>query len=383
MHHAASRDVRIPQVSLALLVACSPGPGRTPPEATPPPPMPVTTTTTVPACTRVAAAEVEPIYQAGLDPNGAEYDAADACAVSEGGLRQAGDAILGHRADRPATKATRFDHKVMPKRLDEVSKRLALSPDERAHLMKDGFVVPARFADGDYVLALHEIYQSELPLYVSADAILHAVYASNDKLIAKIESGSLSPKLWTFLESLHCALADQYSTLPKDVARDLDVYISVARSLLADKAVPSVLGNDAEVARLAALAKSAGGLGSQDLFGRARMIDFTTYRPRGHYAAEAAGDNPDHANLEAYFRAATWLSRIEFNVVSRSCISSEADGSTAQTPRESADAIALGRLIDKAGLGPDLESFDRAWGLLAGKREDVPFVELARVAQAA
>ena len=43
---------------------------------------------------------------------------------------------------------------------------------------------------------------------------------------------------------MHCALAEAAASYPSEVARDLDLYLTIARSLLVDAAVPSVLGTD-------------------------------------------------------------------------------------------------------------------------------------------
>ncbi|MFO0657877.1 MAG: DUF3160 domain-containing protein [Polyangia bacterium] len=81
--------------------------------------------------------------------------------------------------------------------------------------------------------------------------------------------------------------------------------------------------------------RSAKDLTGVSLFGRPRMIDFSQYAPRGHYAAEP--------QMTALFQTAMWLSRLEFNLVSRSSRSS-APGTSPdprETPREVALALAL------------------------------------------
>ena len=53
----------------------------------------------------------------------------------------------------------------------------------------------ARLEADSYGSAFHEIFQSELPLYVSMDALFHAVYAANDGIIGDLEEGRLAPAL--------------------------------------------------------------------------------------------------------------------------------------------------------------------------------------------
>lgn len=334
-------------------------------------------------CQRSEKKELESIYIAPLSPNEAPFTAEQACAVTQGGIANAGAAVLSAASERPALPFKPWDHKTTPARLSLIERRFALSAAERAALMRDGLVIPERLSDSDYVMALHEVYQSQLPLYVSVDAIAHAIYASSDKLLAQLEATLLAPRLDRLLEALHCALPAATGRFPETVTRDVDLYLTVARSLLADKAVASLYAQDAEVKLLFDKAKAAGELAPHLLFGRARMIDFSLYRPRGHYAAEVSAQNPNHADLSAYFRAAMWLSRLEFNILSRSCTSSHRGPEIFATPREAAVAVALGRLAATAKLEGEINALDRAWGLLAGKREDVPLPKLAEIAAAA
>ena len=78
-----------------------------------------------------------------------------------------------------------------------------------------------------------------------------------------------------------------------------------------------------------------------------------------------------------------WLSRIELNLVSRSCRSSQ-PGPTVdarETPREARDALALADLAQRSGSLADLRGFEDVYAVFAGAREDVPLPALARIAQ--
>jgi Protein of unknown function (DUF3160) len=301
----------------------------------------------------------------------------DACTTFA--LDDAEDAIVGSRSEAPVHATTPWDHSSAPTGLDRVARRLGLTFVEREMLTRQGFVVPERLGAGDYTLAYHEIYQSQLPLYVSVDSVLHAIYAGNDALLVSIESARLSPMVGELLLRLYQALPGAASSYPHDVAADLDVYVTVARRLFEGKDIPSQLGNDPEVARLTSAAMAAESMQRVHLFGRDRMVDFSQYKPRGHYARSAEPDSPwpNSIDLRPYFRAAMWLSRIELNLVTRSCQSSSSSGDTAQTPREAATAVALADLATKADAMCDIEQLDKAFGLLAGRREDVSLAELA------
>jgi hypothetical protein len=307
----------------------------------------------------------------------------DQCEVADNNLRRAMDAILAAPAPAAFSKTpAAWNHRATPLHFEHVRARLAVSEDERTRLFRNGFVVlnrPVWQRAGSFARLFHDIYQAELPLYVSADAILHAVYASNDALIKDLEEHSLRPLLTQALGALYCALPAAAPRYGKEVARDLDLYLTVAQSLLLGERVASQLGDGSEVAALLSRIKQGESLATVPLFGRERVVDFSQFTPRGHYAAPATTDagtaGPD---LSAYFRAAMWLSRVEWNLISRSCRSSHPGLSRdpSETPREAQDALALADLAQRSGALPALEKLDTAWQLLAGPREDVSVAEL-------
>ena len=331
------------------------------------------------ACGRVRRAEPVPEPREEATVAGTAEDAADpqrACLVADSNIGRAAAAVLAQASvGRCAVAAKAWDHRSRPQYEARVEQRFHLTAAERLMLSQQGFVVPARFSFGTYSWAYHELYQSQLPLYVSADAIFHAIFASNDNLIAAIEKQRLRPLLGQVLDALACTLVDAAPGYPPEVARDLDLYLAVARSLLADAPVPGVLGEPAELQSLVELAKKATGLGRVTIFGRERYIDFSAYTPRGHYTGE----------LAPFFRAAMWLSRLEFNLVSRSSRSShpEVIPDRSETPREAVVALALSDLVEQAKVQSGVSLLEHAWGLLAGKREDVSLADLTRLRQQA
>jgi hypothetical protein len=296
-----------------------------------------------------------------------------ACEVTLESVDAATADVLALPPPGASAAATPWDHKTAPARLDLVDRRYALTADERARLFREGFVVPARLSAVGWADALHDLWQSELPIWISADAILHAVYASNDRIVARIEETYFADRLAAALDAMHCTLPRNAVRWPKEVAHDVDLYLTVARSLLAGVPAPSAMGTDAEAALLVAEAMKADRLAALAIFGRDRLVDFTQYAPRGHYNASP--------RLSAVFRAEMWLSRLEFNVVSRSSRSSAntAAPDPRETPREAVDALALAELAESAGAAAAIAALDRVWGALAGKREDLGLADLSRL----
>lgn len=369
-------------VLAAAVASCA---GEAPPSPAPPPPVappPATTLalTPTPAVSAACPAAAPP------DAGAPEYfedersarekpeRAGDLCGTSESNLARAMDAVAKGAGKGNVVSAAPWDKRSKPAQLDRVAKRFNLDKKEQDALARSGFVVPARLTFPSYSHAFHEIYQSEMPLYVSVDAILHAVYIGNDRTLERVEQRRLAPLLGRTLAALHCTLPKVAPSYPPEVARDLDVYLTVARSLLDERPVSAAFeGSDAEATSLVKRALDAASLAVVPLFGRDRYVDFTMFTPRGHYTR-----SPD---LTRYFRAATWLARVELNLVSRSSRSSASTDAAdpRETPREAIDALALADLAERAGAMDAIRAMDAAWSAFAGIREDVPLDHLASI----
>ncbi|MEO7735274.1 MAG: DUF3160 domain-containing protein [Kofleriaceae bacterium] len=278
---------------------------------------------------------------------------------------------------RPSGKPlphTPWNHKTPPARLALITQRFELAPPELERLRQTGVVVPARLALPSYAYGYHEIFQSQLPVYITADSLFHAVFASHDATVEDLEKSSLAPALADALARMHCALPAAAADYPADTVRDLDLYLTVARNLAADVPVVSLLGDtavDREAAALLAKIKAAAGAEQLAMFGRPRLIDFTQYTPRGHYTSSE--------ELTRYFLAAMWTSRLELNLVSRSSRSSAPgpEPDPRETPREAIDALALADLATRGGAAAGIATVEQAWTMLAGRREDVTIDQLA------
>ncbi len=280
-------------------------------------------------------------------------------------------------AARPTVARQPRNRGVPPKYLDLVRERYGLTATEEAMLAKSGMVVLSRVTFPSYGYAMHEIHRQELPLYVTADSLLQAVFRSHEEVLVRAEN-NLASRLDGLLEKLQATLlGDTRAATPKytpEIAKDADLYLAVARALLRGGGdSTSALGQDAAVEPLVAKAMSATQVETVDLFGRPRKVDFTFYEPRGLYL--------DHGELHGYFRAMVWLTRLELNLVSRGSQSSAPQLTTDETPREATLALVLADLVERAGIAGDVARIDAFQRKLAGKREDVPLAELTRIAK--
>jgi hypothetical protein len=319
-------------------------------------------------------------------------NSADTCVVAATNLARAQRESRVFLASTTAPPPAPSSPRTPPKYLDRLDAHLHLTTEEKATLQTNGFVVLDRFAYASYANAFHDVFQEQLPLFVSADAAMHAVFRGDELVLERIERKQLHPALHTLLARMRSGLAAARPHLAADTVHDLDVYLGVANALADDTRGRqdldkparrrTLFGHDDEVA---ALVEQVDGHKMTDpdtgleLFGRARVIDFSQFEPRGHYV-DSYSMEPG-PGLSAYFEAVTWLSRVELNLVSRSCRSSQpgAVPDPAETPREAVDALALAEIACDSGAVAQLQQFEDVYRTFAGKREDVSVPDLLAI----
>jgi hypothetical protein len=200
-------------------------------------------------------------------------------------------------------------------------------------LMANGFAVLPNATTPSFALGYSQIYAADLPVFVSTDMVLEAIFRSHDKILQALEQQTLRPRLQTLLTALRASLADHAAELEPEVASDLNFYLGVALSLLDGGRVDS--RESSAVKSFVDAAMSAAGEQERVLFGVARRIDFSQFKPRGHYAGDPA--------LESYFRAMIWLGRLDFRL-----IETTPQGTQVLRRRQVESVIALRKLLDPA-----------------------------------
>jgi hypothetical protein len=215
---------------------------------------------------------------------------------------------------------------------------LRLDAAEMGALAKNGFVISDKRRYPHFAYGYETIYSQDLPVFVSADSILQAVHQSYDAILKAIELEILIPKLGELLTSMRGQLASA-SALDATTRADADLFLTLGLSLLSGKAVAPVAGARASaVNSLLNLANASTGSEKLMLFGLARQIDFSQFKPRGHYAGNPA--------LEQYFRAMMWLGRIDFPFLH----TNEETGKPELIRRSVAAALALRSLMDAGAM---------------------------------
>ena len=116
--------------------------------------------------------------------------------------------------------------------LDSVILQYDLTESELDLLERNRFLVSERLSFNSFRGALNDVYEKDLPVFVTTDAILHALHYSYDRLLMELELDILKPTLAEFLDALYSAfpqLLAQYATDPrlKDPLADVDLFDGV------------------------------------------------------------------------------------------------------------------------------------------------------------
>lgn len=250
-----------------------------------------------------------------------------------------------------------------------------LTSDERQLLRRHGFVVSERLQRETFGSALTEIFHQDLPVFVSTDAILHAVHMSYDVILKQSEIVLLIPQLDSLLSGLHAQMPllwERYGGTPEMLVslRDVDLYLSVARSLLREPVLPYAPENLPAMNDLLGLI-SAESPALVRLFSSSfRSVDFSQFTVRGHYTQNEV--------LSRYFRSMIWLGRTELMLSSPSV-----DGNGAQTTedvrRQTIDALLILEAIEEGDLAGRLSAIDEVIRRFVGESDNVTVAQLADV----
>lgn len=247
-----------------------------------------------------------------------------------------------------------------------VKQTFSFTPDELALLEQKGFFVSDRLAFTDFTTAYAYIYWKDLPVLVTTDSILHSIHQSYDDLLSLLERTVFIPKLTALLSHSQQQLWASVNGDPASSAlyTDLDTYLAVPLALLTAQETSSHAAPETET--YLRLAKAADTVAPVQLFGGARTIDFTLFKPRGHYV--------EHEELGRYFRAMSWLAQIDFRLV---------EYDQRDQPRLNVEHVAaatmLREAIDEAGQRSTWEELDALFSVFVGRSDNVTLPDLDRL----
>src|SRR5210317_451077 len=100
--------------------------------------------------------------------------------------------------------------------------------------------------------ALDDIFEKDLPVFVSTDAILHALHISYGNLLRDIEIQLLLPELEKSVNSLYEGVPDLIEAYGENSSfeaslSDVDLYITIAKSLIDENLAPPNFAKEEDV----------------------------------------------------------------------------------------------------------------------------------------
>lgn len=244
----------------------------------------------------------------------------------------------------------------------EVFYDFRMNPKEQELFRKNGFVVSERMSAYSFAEIYYRLFSRDLPVFISTDSVLHAWHRSFDSILMELEEQALSTNLEMILNGMSARLAEarkEYGNgVLSDGVLDADYFLAVARSLLKGVPVRSQFGQEARVtATLSACGRMV--MERFVLFGRDRDMDFSQFKPRGHYSKSEP--------LQRYFRAMMWCGRVDLRI---------AGNPNESSPRELAGAIVLNDLLRRSGSFQIWADSDQALQMFIGQTDSMTFAQL-------
>jgi hypothetical protein len=261
----------------------------------------------------------------------------------------------------------------------------SLTADEKTLLGRHGFVVTDRIRPMTFAGAFDEIYRNDMPLFISTDAILHALHMSYDKILMTVEQGVMIPWLTDALSKIHAqlsVLAARYTQEPemKPALTDVDLYLTVAQRLLGRTIVPlypSTLQASDDI--LGKIAAEQWVKGTAPLFGDSiRLVDYSQFTVRGHYIDTYFGNFGNSGELSKYFQAMMWLGRTEFYLSPPK--NTMEQYTEAQIQRQVIAALLLKEAVELSGAETKLGKMDDILRFFVGDPDNVTLEQLRGLA---
>lgn len=260
---------------------------------------------------------------------------------------------------------------------DTIAKEYALTEQEKQLLELNRFVVTERLSFDCFGAAFHDVYAKDLPVFITTDAVLHALHASYDRILKDLEISILKPNLTAFLNSLSTAfpqLIQKYAQLDtmQVFLEDVDLYVTMARSLVDGQQLPPQLIAGTKVDAMWEGIQS-NTLTMLPLFSnRSRRLDFSQFTVRGHYNNDALRD---------YFKAMMWLGRMDFFLTPPPENPWEAPWTREEIQRMNVSAFLLNELIDMSENRALLDQNDHIISFLVGESDNLTPQEFSTVIQ--
>jgi len=254
-----------------------------------------------------------------------------------------------------------------------LNKDFSLNTAELAAFKKNGFVVSERLGDSNFADVYYDVFQGDLPVFVSSDSVLHAWHRSFEAILEQLEELYLAGALDSVLNGMAEALPELAKDIPEDLRQslaDADYFLAVARSLSAGTQIDPKLSDPSLVTTTLSLVNQEQ-IAQFNLFGRLDRnpdysFDFSQFKVRSHYV--------NSARLTTYFKAMIWCSRVDFRI---------AGNPSESSARELGTALILNELAHRANILQVWEQVDTLIQKLIGPKDSMDFRQLDLILKAA
>ena len=260
---------------------------------------------------------------------------------------------------------------------DSIDAKYNLTDYEKSLIQNHGFMVSERLSKISFGESFLQIYHQDLPVFVSADAILHAFHISYDRILRDVELGILISRVDNILNELNTAmpqLHNLYSSNPQMLLmlKDVDVYVNVGRKLFNESAVPYYSDNIPVINDIINEIMSEEGHQPYTLFSETcRVMDWSQFKPRGHY------DTDDFPILRKYFRVMMWFGRTEMYLLKPGALAYPCPAQTFNDiQRQTIDALLINELFELADVQPLYDEVEDILQFFIGKSDNVTLPDM-------
>ena len=249
---------------------------------------------------------------------------------------------------------------------DAIDAQLDFTAYEKYLTSKHGFMVTERHSYPTFQAAFFDAYINDLPVYISSDAILHALHRSYDNILLGLEQDLLTVRLEEGLTKLRDELSSvaPFQDPQAERARlDADVYLTVALDLIKYPAFVAPIWSE-NTERVNALLQGIASetMASVVVFGDTpRSMDFSQFTPRGHYTRSE--------ELKKYFKTMMWLGRTEIYITKPHGAQPEPTDDDIMS--QCMLSVLLNQLATRSGAGAQFEEIDQIITRFVGKQDNL------------
>ena len=251
----------------------------------------------------------------------------------------------------------------------------SLNPAELTVFKTNGFVVSERLGTSSFADAYYNAFDNELPVFVTADSLLHAWHRSYCNMLEELEELQMATLLERMLTNMAASLPEAYQKYGagplSNSILDADYFLTVARSLWTGYQVPGslpVAGQSQTVAKTLSAIASLALIDQFPIFGSYRDIDFSQFTVRGHYT--------DSARLSLYFQTMMWCGYIDLRVATF-------PPNQEDDIRELGTAIVMNYLLQQSGELDDWTALEQITSAFVGVTDSMTFAQLGQLLAAA